>query len=80
MIVLSVKNLAKKSVTNEVYISKDKAEERLSKLECDPSKIKDMKKGFYLEAYSYDTDSEKKLIEGFLPVARRVKIGGDDNG
>ena len=81
MIVLTIKNLATKKVLNEVYMSKDKAEERLHKLECDSAIASKKSKGLYLEAYSYDTTSEKALIEAFLPESRRVQLKGvNENG
>lgn len=80
MIVLSIRNLATKKVKDECFISKDLAEKRLHQVECDSANIQGKKKGFYLEGYSYDTESEKALIESFLPVQRRVTLEGVSNG
>lgn len=73
MITLSVTNLKTKKSEILVYASKDKAEVMLKKLVTDP-KEKASNKGIYLDGYSFDTKSEKALIEQYLPESR---TGGD---
>ena len=69
MITLTILNLKSKATKIECYSSKDEAEKELAKLITD-SKRKNEKKGRYLEAWSYDTQSEKSLIEAYLPEDR----------
>ena len=77
MIVLTIKNLATKVVKNEVFTSKDKAEKILRELVTDSATASSLKKGLYLEGYSYDTKSEKALIEAYMPENRKVLLKGD---
>lgn len=75
MITLTIINLKTKKKGIETFASKDKAETRLQKLITNPKGLEERKKGEYLDAYSYDTEAEKALIEQFLPVTRRITGG-----
>ena len=79
MITLTIKNLKSSAQHIETFNSKDKAEKRLETLETDPKKIKGVKKGEYLVGWSFDTKSEKELIESKVVESRRVR-GAVDNG
>ena len=72
MTTLTILNLKTSKSSIEVYSSKDKLEKRLQNLLVNV-KDKKLKKGDYLEAWSYDTKSEKALIESYLPVERQVR-------
>lgn len=78
MITLTIINLKTKAKSIEVYYSMDKARERLANIETNPKSLSQLKKGFYLDAYSYDEESEKALIESKLPEDRKMK--GEING
>ena len=69
---LTILNLKTNASKIEVYNSKDKLESRLQKLLTNPQDKK-LKKGEYLDSWSYDTKSEKELIESYLPVERQVR-------
>lgn len=77
MITLTIRNLKSKKDTIEIFDSKDKAEARIQKLETSIERVNDgsTKKKEYLVAYSYDTESEKSLIEQYLPDDRKVNGG-----
>lgn len=78
MITFTIINLKTKAKSIECFYSMDKARDRLANLETNPKCLSELKKGCYLEAYSYDDDSEKSLIESKLPEDRKMK--GDSNG
>lgn len=73
MITLTIQDLKTKKNEIKVFSSKDAAEKTLATLETDPKVKKTLKKGKYLEAWSYDTKSEKELIESFVIESRRVR-------
>lgn len=72
MTTLTILNLKTKKSSIECYGSKDKLEKRLQKLLTSPS-AKTLTKGEYLEAWSYDTKSEKGIIESYLPEERMIQ-------
>lgn len=72
MITLTIKNLKTKKNAIECFASKDEAEKKLEKIITD-SKHKNANADEYLEAWSYDTESEKSLIETYLPDDRKSK-------
>jgi len=69
---LTILNLKTSATHIECFNSKDKLEARLQELHTDPQDKK-LKKGEYLDGWSYDTKSEKELIESYLPVDRQVR-------
>jgi len=69
---LTILNLKTSAMHIECFNSKDKLEARLQKLLTNPQDKK-LKKGEYLDGWSYDTKSEKELIESYLPVERQVR-------
>lgn len=75
MITLCILNLKKKHITTECFDSKDKAEKRLQSLETNPEKLEITRKKEYLDSYSYDEESEKSLIEQYLPHDRLITEG-----
>ena len=76
MVVLTIKNLATNKVENKTFISKDKLEKELGNLILSPKEASTLKKGKYLEGYSYDETSEKTLIESRMPEDRKVQLKG----
>lgn len=78
MITLTIINLKTKATRIECIGSLDKSRKILSTLITNPKEASSLRKGDYLEAYSYDEDSEKTLIESYLPEDRKLK--GDTNG
>lgn len=75
MITLTIQHVKTKATKVELFDSKDKAEKRLQSLETNSEKLKtgESRKKEYLVGYSFDTDSEKALIEQYLPEDRRME-------
>lgn len=73
MITLTIKNLKTQVQHIEVFSSKDEAEKRLTTLKTDPKEAKTLKQGDYLVGWSYDSKSEKELIEANVVESRRVR-------
>ena len=71
MITLTILNLKTRKSNIECFTSKDKAEHRLQKLKVKNEEARD-RTGEYLEAWSYDTSSEKALVESYLPEIRQI--------
>lgn len=70
MITLSVLDVKKKKIKEEVFISKDKAEERLNDIAANPKK-------WSLKGASYDTSSEERIIHPFLFPKRKEDTEDD---
>lgn len=73
MTTLTIKDLKTQKSEIVSFFSKDKLEKFLNKVITDEKEARTRKKGYYLEGYSYDTKSEKELIESFLPEERKLK-------
>ena len=71
VITLTILNLKTRKSKIVCYVSKDECEKKLHTLKTQTHQ-REEKSGEYLEAWSYDTDSEKLLIEGFLPEIRQI--------
>lgn len=80
MITLTIRDLKSQKQRIECFTSKDKAEVKLQTLITDPKEAKELKKGDYLVGWSFDTESEKKLIESYVIESRRVEGDPKKNG
>lgn len=70
MITLTILDLKSKKTNIVVIASLDEARETLESVITDPKKAEGVKRGKYLDGYSFDDDSEKALIEKYLPESR----------
>lgn len=80
MITLTIRDLKSQKQQILCFNSKDKAENKLQTLITDPKEAKELKKGSYLVGWSFDTESEKKLIESYVVESRRVKGESEKHG
>lgn len=80
MITLTIKDLKSQKQSIVCFNSKDKAENKLQTLITDPKEAKELKKGSYLVGWSFDTESEKKLIESYVVESRRVEGDSKKHG
>lgn len=73
MITLTIINLKTKESSIKVFTSPVKAERCIEKLILDAEEAKKLKKGDYLEGFSYDTSGEKETIIRHLPQNRKFE-------